>query len=96
VYSSVGVRWQACVGRHNPRYDGIFILATLLHLLHPDDCFFQVSKIIGAASEANSSFNKLGQAISAAIEAMAHTLDHCHIPNCFEYSIIPPKQSSLV
>jgi len=36
--------------------------------------FFQVSKIIGAASEADSSFNKLGQAISAAIEAMARTL----------------------
>jgi len=58
--------------------------------------FFQVSKIIGAASETDSSFNKLGQAISAAIEVMARTLDHCHIPKRFEYSIIPPKQSSLV
>jgi hypothetical protein len=38
---------------HNPRYYSIFIL---MALLRPDDFFFQVSKIIGAASEANWSF----------------------------------------
>jgi dihydroxyacetone kinase len=56
--------------------------------------FFQVSKIIGVASEADWSFDavlKLGQAVTGAIASIVCTLDHCHVPGRSEYSVIPPK-----
>jgi len=56
--------------------------------------FFQVSKFIGAASEADWSFDavlKLGQAVTGAIASIASTLDHCHVSGRSEYSIIPPR-----
>ena len=59
-----------------------------------DDFFSQVSKIIGAASEADWPFDivlKLGPAVTEAIASIACALGHCHIPGRSEYSVIHPK-----
>jgi hypothetical protein len=55
---------------------------------------FQASKIIGATSEADWSFEavlKLGQVVTGAIVSIACTLDHCHVLERSEYFVISLK-----
>lgn len=65
----------------------------ILHLLYSDAFFFtQASKIIGATSEADLSFDTVpnpGQAVIGVIVSIAPTLDHFHVPGHSEYSVGP-------
>ena len=86
ILSSVGVLWRA----ESSVWQYSFSIHSIL------TCFFsftQASKIIGATSEADLSFDTVpspGQAVTGAIVSIAPTLDHFHVPGHSEYSVGPP------